>query len=139
MTIQPIRSLDSHTAIHIRNTFHKQERLCSKKQMELLFSKGNSLSAYPVKMIVAQTPVDLVYPVQAMFVVPKRNFKKSPDRNTLKRRMRETYRLGKGEFYKRIESRQVKLIIAFIYIGKKEENYASIEKAMNKLLSAVNF
>jgi ribonuclease P protein component len=117
----------------LNNTFHKQERLCSKKQIDLLFEKGKHQIAHPVKMIWIETPVNLIYPAQVMFVVPKRQFKKAHDRNKLKRRMREVYRLNKNSFYENLNSANKKMILAFLFVGKKQEDYLTIEKALLKL------
>jgi ribonuclease P protein component len=121
----------------LTNTFHKQERLCSKKQIDLLFEKGKSQMSYPVKTIFLETPVLLKHPAQAMFVVPKRQFKKAHDRNKLKRRMREAYRLHKKKVYETLDSKNKKIILAFIYIGKKMEDYSVIEKALIKQLGTI--
>jgi len=85
-------------------------------------------------MVLMETAEPLPFQAQAMFVVPKRTFKKSPDRNTLKRRMREAYRLSKADFYKALEQQGKKLLLAFIYTGKNEESFAVIEAAVKKLL-----
>jgi hypothetical protein len=37
------------------NTFHKQERLSSRKQMEMLFAEGKSFSSWPVKIVFANS------------------------------------------------------------------------------------
>ena len=105
--------------------------------MELLFGKGSSINAYPVKLVYSETPVDLDFQAQAMFVVPKRNYKKAHDRNKLKRRMREIYRLNKSTFYEALRLKNKKLIVAFIYTGKKQEEYSVIEKSILKLLNGV--
>lgn len=105
--------------------------------MELLFKEGLSQASYPIKLVYIETPVDLIYPAQSLFVVPKRLFKKAHDRNTLKRRMREAFRLNKSNFYEAILERNKKLLLAFIYIGKKEEEYLSIEKAILKLIQKI--
>lgn len=105
--------------------------------MEVLFEKGKSHTAYPVKSVYLETPVDLVFPAQAMFVAPKRNHKRAHDRNKLKRRMREVYRLNKHSFYEDLVSKEKKLLIAFIYISKKQEDYPAIEKAILKLMNTV--
>ncbi|MBA3666092.1 MAG: ribonuclease P protein component, partial [Bacteroidetes bacterium] len=76
-------------------------------------------------------------PVQAMFVVPKRQFKKAHDRNKLKRRMREAYRLHKSEFYEGLRVTDKKLILAFIFVGKKIEEYSTIEKAIVKEITSL--
>ena len=68
-----------------------------------------------------------------MFVVPKKKFKHANDRNTLKRRMREAYRLQKGEFYLSIGA--YKLDLAVLYYANKAEDYDAISKATAKLLN----
>jgi len=68
-----------------------------------------------------------------MFVVPKKNFKHANDRNKLKRRMREAYRLQKEDFYKSLEL--IKINLAFLYYGNKPEEYDTIFKAIAKLLN----
>ena len=104
--------------------------------MDMLFSKGKNHLAYPVKIIVLETPVALQYPAQAMFIVPKRQFKKAHDRNKLKRRMREAYRLSKNNLYEQLISADKKIILAFIFVGKKMEEYTLIEKSLSKLLKS---
>jgi ribonuclease P protein component len=111
--------------------------LCSKKQMEILFAKGSSSSVYPVRLVYTETPVDLIFPAQAMFVVPKRNHKKAHDRNKLKRRMREVYRLNKSTLYEKLRLKNKKLLMAFIYTGRTQEGYAVIETSLLKLLNKI--
>lgn len=77
-----------------------------------------------------ETELAYVNPCQAMFVVPKRSFKKAHDRNKLKRRMREAYRLNKAPFYEMVLSQNKKIILSFLFIGKKIEEYKEIETAV---------
>ena len=70
-----------------------------------------------------------------MFVVPKKKFKKSPDRNKLKRRMREAYRLQKKVLLENLTAKNLNLSLAFLYISGNEEPYSVIYPAINKLLS----
>ncbi len=117
------------------NKFHKKERLCSKKQIDLLFAKGLSKSAYPVKLISLEGVNSGKQEVKAMFVVPKKKFKNATDRNKLKRRMREAYRLEKAAFY--LTAGNTNLNLAFLYYASKPEDYLTIFKAIKKLLTPV--
>lgn len=118
--------------MQIRNTFKKEERLCSKTELDSLFTQGKSVFVYPFKFIFKPTVKDLAYPVQVVFSVPKRSFKKAVDRNLLKRRMREAYRLNKSEFYETLNQKGVKLSLMIIYADKEIKEYPSIEKGMVK-------
>ncbi len=120
----------------INNRFHKEERLCSRTQIELLFANNTFVTAYPVKLMYYPTPARLLRPVQAMFVVPKRNFRRAHDRNKLKRRMREAYRLNKRLLYEKWPQDKC-LSLAFLYTGRQQEDYARIEKAILQLIDGL--
>lgn len=115
----------------MRFTFNKQERLKSKKLIEQLFDKGNSLKEFPLRVVYlkAEHPGEL--PVQASFSVSKRKFKRAVDRNKLKRLMREAYRKNKHLLYENIENKH---ILMFTYIDEKGHNYVDIEEKMILLL-----
>ena len=118
-------------------SFQKAERLCSKKIIDKLFAQGKSVFVFPVKMVYLEIQLPSKYPVQAAFSVGKRNFKRAVQRNLIKRRMREAYRLNKSKFYDGITEKQI--AVFFIYTGKAIPEYkqieTSIKKGMNKLLS----
>ncbi len=67
---------------------------------------------------------------QVLFSVPKRQFKHAVDRNLIRRRMKEAYRLNKSLLSGTFS-------IAFIYIGKEIEKYEVIEKGMKSALRKV--
>ncbi|WP_223833721.1 ribonuclease P protein component [Pedobacter riviphilus] len=78
-------------------TFRKEERLCSRKHLDLLFKNGSSFLLYPFR--ISYLFVDVPAHVQAQVVinVPKKRYKRAVDRNLLKRRIREAYRLNKQD------------------------------------------
>ncbi len=81
-------------------SFKKEERLCSKKIIDKLFSEGESFLVFPLKFVFLKTSLPSKFPVQTGFSVGKRTFKKAVQRNLIKRKMRETYRLNKHNFYR---------------------------------------
>ena len=75
-------------------------------------------------------------PVQVLFAVAKKRYKRAVDRNVLKRRMREAYRLHKQELlYDFLTQADKSIILSISYIGKEINEYKLIEKKMLKLFS----
>lgn len=116
----------------MKNTLGKQERLKSKKLIEKLYTEGNSVKTFPLRMVYLQTAHTSDFPAQVGVSVAKRNFKKAPDRNRLKRLMRETYRLQKQIVYDNLERPYVFMIS---YIGREEIKYEDLYPKMEKLLT----
>lgn len=121
----------------VKLSFGKNERLCSKKVIDKLFAEGKSVFSFPVKIGYLETKLPANVPVQAAFTVGKRNFKRAVQRNLIKRRMREVYRLNKSGFYSEIGEKKV--AVFFIFTGKTISEYSQIEaaikKGMKKLIS----
>ena len=115
----------------MKHTLGKKERLKSKKLIEKLYEYGNSIKVFPLRMVYLQTSHTSTFPAQVGVSVAKRNFKKAPDRNRLKREMRESYRLQKEIVYDNLQDPYVFMIS---YLGKEEKEYQEIFSKMNKLL-----
>lgn len=116
----------------MKNTLGKQERLKSKKLIDKLYSEGNSVKTFPLRMMFVQTAHTSDFPCQVGVSVAKRNYKLAVDRNRLKRLMRETYRLQKGIVYDNLEKPYVFMIS---YIGREEMKYEELYLKMEKLLT----
>ena len=71
---------------------------------------------------------------QVLFSVSKRNFKRAVDRNLIRRRCREAYRLHKAILTANPEV-PYPTSIAFLYLAKEISTYDVIEKAMIKVLN----
>ena len=110
----------------------KEERLRSKKQIEKLFSEGEILNVYPLKIIYLYSEYSENLPARAAFAVSKRLFKRAVDRNLIKRRMREAYRLNRHILA--AAAKPWKKDIFFIYTGKEISDFYSIQKAMKRSL-----
>ncbi len=122
-------------------SFQKEERLCSKKAIDHLFTEGSSFLTFPIKIVYAETTLPTLFPAQAAFAVSKKSFKRAVRRNYIKRLMREAYRLNKPSLYQGLD-RSHQLAIFFIYIGKDIPDYKLIEtamiKAVKKLIKKAN-
>ena len=107
--------------------FRKEERLNQEKLIKELFDKGSSFYVFPFKVFWSKTSVESSTTHQVLFSVPKRNFKRAVDRNLLKRRMREAYRLNKRSL-----PASTKLIIAYIYNANEILTFAQIQERLVK-------
>jgi ribonuclease P protein component len=111
--------------------FSKSERLHKRNAIQELFEKGSSFYLNPFK-IIYQNSVTTDHH-QVLFSVSKRNFKKAVDRNLIKRRMREAYRLNKH-----ILPESPKRQIAYIYIPKEILTYKEIETKLIESLKRLH-
>ncbi len=113
-------------------TLKKEERLCSKKIIDKLFSEGESFLSFPLKIVYLNIELPSKNKVEIAFSVSKRNFRKAVQRNFLKRRMREAYRLNKHLLTATKSEKQMAIFI--IFIGKEIANFQIIEQALKKAL-----
>ncbi|OAQ40579.1 ribonuclease P protein component [Pedobacter psychrophilus] len=112
------------------NSFKKEERLCNKKLLATLFNNGSSFLLYPYRVTWQFSKSALgLFPVQIVIGVPKKRFNHSVDRNLLKRRMKEAYRLNKNlKLYPYLIDSNFNLILGLNYVGKEILDYAFIQK-----------
>jgi ribonuclease P protein component len=100
-------------------SYNKFEKLKSRKQIELLFAQGKSISSFPVKVFYLRVEHTPEHPVQVGVGVSARNFKKAVDRNTIKRRMREAYRLHKLPLHDHLITNQKSVAVFILWIDKQ--------------------
>ena len=115
-------------------SFPAEERLKSRKAIEGLFEKGNTQFKWPVLLFWKVSDVPREVPLQAGFTVSSRNFKKAVQRNLLKRRMREAYRLHKSTLMEQLENKQLSLDLMFVYQAKEITEYTDVEVAVKRLV-----
>jgi ribonuclease P protein component len=121
-------------------TLKKEERLCNLKLIEKLYHSGSSFLCYPFKVNwVVADKAQQKSPVQVLFAVSKKRYKHAVDRNLVKRRMREAYRLYKQQFiYNTLIDQDKALVLSLNYIGKEVVTFDVFERKMIKLLMLLN-
>ena len=118
-------------------SYNKFEKLKSRKQIELLFAKGKSISAFPVKVFYLPVDHTPVHPVQVGVGVSARNFKKAVDRNTIKRRMREAYRLHKLPLHEHLVAQQKSVAVFILWIDKQMPTTAALQELMPAVIEKI--
>jgi ribonuclease P protein component len=123
------------------NTFAKQERLCSSKLIDRLFSEGNrQISVFPVRLV--WLLADDIEGVQILISAPKRNFHHAVDRNRIKRQIREFYRTQSSSLKETVTLKGKGLALAFLFNDNKLwDSYKldqRLSQAMEKLVETLS-
>lgn len=114
----------------MRFFLRKHNRLVREKDISLLFSNGRSLFVYPVKMIYSITDsTGDNSSFKVMVVVSKKYFKRAVDRNLLRRRLREAFRLNIHTILDVIPEGK-RLNIALLYVSKDTLASDTIRKSI---------
>lgn len=115
----------------------KQNKLCGDKRIDSIFADGAAMSAlaYPLRAVWKES--DSADCSRFLVSVPKKKLRHAVDRVTMRRRVREAYRLNHSA-YDGASSGGFHKDIVFVYIADKERDYSRVESAMKKLLSRIH-
>ena len=108
-------------------TYNKHEKLKSQKTIEKLFLDGDSVSAYPLRLVYLKN--DDINKIGVS--VSKKNFKRAVDRIRIKRLLREAYRLNKNIL---IENEVNGYALMILYISKDMPDFELVNSKMKKAL-----
>ena len=118
---------------------YKKEKLCSAVAIDSLFSRGSgafSNLSYPLRAVWRENPRRHSDSGIAFVIsVPKKRLRHAVDRVSMRRKIREAYRLNRLDFQ---PPKGLKIDLAFIYVADKILDYKVIERAMKRILSRVS-
>jgi ribonuclease P protein component len=121
----------------LKHSFGKEERLNNKKSIQELFDKGSSFFLYPFKIFYIIDPLDGSGKNKILISVSKKLHKKAVDRNLIKRRIKEAYRLNKHLISNDGRTHQP-LLIGFIFVAKQILTFNHIETKLKLALLRLN-
>lgn len=113
--------------------FTKAERLSSKKEITALFNEGKSFAISHIRVVYRFLPKQEERPNAILVSVPKKYFKHAVDRNLLKRRIREAYRLNKGL----LQNMPARVEFMLLYQKRRIATFAEIEEIVKKALERI--
>ena len=117
-------------------SFVKGERLCGVKAVSELFAGGKFLSEPPLKIIYLTAPAEKsVSTIRVLISVPKRNFRKATDRNLIKRRIREAWRLSRMPLAERLSDSGRRMDLAIIWNDTQIMPYDTVLKSVTGVIS----
>ncbi|MBZ9730665.1 ribonuclease P protein component [Salegentibacter sp. JZCK2] len=112
-------------------SFGKDEKLKSKKLIDILFQEGKSVKKYPLKLIYLPITNPEITNFKTGVSVPKKLVKTAAGRNRIKRLMREAFRKNK---YLVTSNFPKPYALMFIYISRDEISLEELNKAMIKVM-----
>ena len=116
----------------------KNERLCSRRSMDALFSEGKKGFVYPLRYWwLANVQTDRQYPIEVLFSVPKKYFKRAWKRNLIKRRMKECYRLSKRPLHDFAIQNGKHIDLALICMADEIPDSKTLGNAVKKILAKI--
>ena len=114
--------------------FPKKQKLCNETAIKEMFSNGNSFVIHTIRLAWKEELNADDVAIKSIIVVPKKQLKLAADRNIVRRRMKEAYRLNKSAIESVLVDKNKQLNIAIIYQNEKILSYNVIEEKIKLIL-----
>lgn len=114
----------------MHQTFQKTERLKSKVVLEDLITRGSSVKKHPFVLVWKKTETQQDFPIRIAFSVSKKRFPLAVDRNLMKRKISEIYRVNKAEWYNKLKEHYA---ILLIYTSNKKMTTIDLEPKLKSV------
>tara|TARA_B110000444_G_C18803596_1_gene578749 strand:+ start:628 stop:1002 length:375 start_codon:yes stop_codon:yes gene_type:complete len=114
--------------------FPKKQKLCNETAIKEMFSNGKSFVIPPIRLVWKGEVNSDAVAIKSIIVVPKKNIKLATDRNIVRRRMKEAYRLNKAKIENYLSDNNRQVNIAIIYQNEKILSHKVIEEKIKLIL-----
>lgn len=115
--------------------FPKEQRISNETAIKKIFSEGNSISVESILVIWRESFDINASSIKALIVVPKKKVKLAVHRNSIKRKIKEAYRLNKSEIENVLKAKEIKLHVAIIYQNENDLSFNKIEEKIKLILN----
>ncbi len=123
-------------------TYQKSDKLKSRKQTQHLFSTGQAINVFPIRLIYTIESIEAAKSngsftsfLQAGVGAPSRIFRKAVQRNRVKRLLREAYRLEKPNFISQAALDNKRVNLFFLYTDALVLAQVEIQGKLKEALS----